>query len=170
MSKWLKLIIISISLLLLDGISKYLTQKYIPKTGSMDFFYPYGGLGVFKDFFGVSLSLNYVQNEGAAWGSFAKYSTLLFYIRIVIVSSLIAYLIFIDLPFKKIIPYWLVITGAIGNILDHIFYGHVVDMIHFVFRTHSFAVFNLADAMITCGIIFLIFSSFPVLKKRKNEH
>lgn len=168
MNKWLKLILISLILLSLDGLSKYYVHTHLSKMSPMNSFYPYGGIGVFEDFFGISLSLNYVQNEGAAWGSFAKYSTLLFYVRIVIVLSLIGYLVFINYPFKKLIPYWLVITGAIGNILDHIFYGHVVDMIHFVFGSHSFAVFNLADAMISLGIIYLIFGSFPFSKKRRK--
>jgi signal peptidase II len=45
----------------------------------------------------------------------------------------------------------LIISGAIGNILDRLFYGHVVDYILFHTQTWSFAVFNLADSFITMG-------------------
>ncbi len=165
MNKWVKLILISLFLLSLDSALKYFVQKNVPRME--EHFYPYGGIGVFENFFGISLSLNYVENKGAAWGSFANYSTLLFYARVFIVLGLIVYLILANLTFKKLFPYWLVITGAIGNILDYIFYGHVVDMIHFVFGSYSFAVFNLADAMISAGILLLIIESFPSFKKRK---
>ncbi|MBP2548248.1 signal peptidase II [Neorhizobium galegae] len=45
----------------------------------------------------------------------------------------------------------LIISGALGNILDRLFYGHVVDYILFHTQTWSFAVFNLADSFITVG-------------------
>jgi signal peptidase II len=168
MNKWVKLVLISILLISIDALTKYYIHKNVMEMSWLNPNYPYGGIGVFKDFFGISLSLNYVQNEGAAWGSFANYSTALFYSRIAIVIGLIVYLAIVDLPFKKLLPYWLVVTGAIGNILDRLFYGHVVDMIRFVFWTHSVAVFNFADALITVGIVTLLISSFFPDRKRTN--
>jgi signal peptidase II len=123
-------------------------------------FYPYGGIGVFKDFLGMSLSINHVENIGAAWGAFSAYSGVLFYLRILIIASLIYYLIHSKFSFKRSIPFSLIIIGAIGNILDSIFYGHVIDMIHFKFGAYSYPLFNVADATITIGVIWFLISSF----------
>ncbi|MBU6446833.1 MAG: signal peptidase II, partial [Verrucomicrobia bacterium] len=53
-------------------------------------------------------------------------------------------------------PIWLVVTGAIGNVLDYCLYGHVIDFIHFTFWGYSFPIFNVADSCITIGILTLL--------------
>ncbi|MFD1744748.1 signal peptidase II [Rhizobium helianthi] len=50
----------------------------------------------------------------------------------------------------------LIISGAIGNIIDRFVYGHVIDYILFYTETWSFAVFNLADSFITVGAACVI--------------
>ena len=50
----------------------------------------------------------------------------------------------------------LVLGGAMGNILDRIRFGYVVDFLHFFWQQYSFWVFNLADAAITLGVILLL--------------
>ena len=50
----------------------------------------------------------------------------------------------------------LVLGGAMGNILDRIRFGYVVDFLHFFWEQYSFWVFNLADAAITLGVILLL--------------
>ncbi|MES2273343.1 MAG: signal peptidase II, partial [Chlamydiota bacterium] len=120
-------------LLGLDGISKFLALLYIPPMRSLSSGYPFGGIGVFSDFFGISFSLNYVTNTGAAYGLFAGHSTLLFAIRTAIILGLIAYLFFSkqDTASKSFL--WLVATGAVGNAIDYCLYGHVIDFFHFTF-------------------------------------
>ncbi|HSX38426.1 MAG TPA: signal peptidase II [Chlamydiales bacterium] len=117
--------------------------------------YPFGGIGVFSNFFGISFSLNYIENTGAAWGMFPGYPSLLFGIRVMVILGLIAYLIFHN---KK--ELWLIAVGAIGNALDFILYGHVIDFFHFTFWGYSFPVFNFADSYITIGALCLIFFEF----------
>jgi len=129
-------------------------------------FYPYGGIGIFKDFLGISFSINYVDNTGAAWGLLAKYPHFLFSIRIFIVIGLLIYLAKFNFDKAKDLPLLLIITGAIGNILDFIFYRKVIDMFHFNFWGYSYPIFNLADAMITVGIVWLFITFFK--KKIKN--
>ena len=160
MKTWIKLIIIAAALLAVDIATKFYTFHHITKMSWLHPFYPYGGVGVFKNFFGIGLSINYVENKGAAWGCFSSYSNILFYLRILIVIALVVFLIYSKFPFKKALPFCLIITGAVGNILDYIFYGHVVDMIHFKIGTYSFPVFNVADMVITAGIIWVFFSLF----------
>ncbi len=53
-----------------------------------------------------------------------------------------------------------ILGGAIGNLIDRIAYGHVVDFLDFYWGSYHFAAFNLADSAITCGAILLILDSF----------
>ncbi|MEN3150517.1 signal peptidase II [Neorhizobium sp. IRAMC:178] len=55
-----------------------------------------------------------------------------------------------DRPFAHT-GFTLIIAGAIGNLIDGVIYGHVVDYVLFQTETWSFAVFNLADSFITIG-------------------
>ena len=50
----------------------------------------------------------------------------------------------------------LILGGALGNIVDRIRFGYVVDFLHFFWGEHSFWVFNVADAAITAGVLILL--------------
>jgi len=54
----------------------------------------------------------------------------------------------------------LILGGALGNLIDRIAYGHVVDFLHFHWNEHYFPAFNIADSAITCGAFLLILDSF----------
>lgn len=54
----------------------------------------------------------------------------------------------------------LVLGGALGNLIDRISYGYVVDFLLFHWDEHYFPAFNLADSAITCGAALLIWDSF----------
>jgi signal peptidase II len=156
-----------IGLLCLDGFVKHYTFSYIPKMSWMTPQYPYGGIGVFKDFFGMQFSINHVGNLGAAWGSFSAYSDYLLILRVFISLSLLAYILFVHKEFQKTLAFSLVLAGALGNILDFPFYGQVIDMFYFQFWGYSFPVFNLADVWITLGVAWLFYLSF-FTKATKN--
>ena len=59
----------------------------------------------------------------------------------------------------------LILGGALGNLYDRIFLGYVIDFIDFYYGMYHWPVFNIADASITLGAVFLIFESFLVSKK-----
>jgi signal peptidase II len=50
----------------------------------------------------------------------------------------------------------MILGGAVGNLIDRLWHGYVVDMLHFYWKTWQFPVFNLADSAITLGAICLI--------------
>lgn len=66
--------------------------------------------------------------------------------------------------------YALIIAGAIGNLIDGIVYGHVVDYVLFHTQTWSFAVFNLADSFITIGAGLVILDELFGPKKTDQQN
>jgi signal peptidase II len=144
----------------IDSALKSYTHQHIAPLEGSSFFYPYGGIAVFRNFFGVDFSLNYAKNTGAAWGAFGGFQKLLVCVRIAIVIGLFLYLVMKKISVARRWALSLIATGAIGNILDYFIYGHVVDVFYFVFWGYSFPVFNVADSIIFCGIVVLFLQSF----------
>lgn len=122
--------------------------------------YPYGGIAIFKDFFGVQFSIIHETNQGAAWGSFADYAPYLLVIRVGLIVILSVYLLFISKNPSIQFPLSLIIAGAIGNVLDILWYSHVIDMFYFKFGSYSYPVFNIADSVIFIGVFWLVIQSF----------
>lgn len=145
-------------LFVLDALSKWATQKWLPLLSMQNVSYPFGGVPVLKGL-GMSLSLNHTTNTGAAWGLFSGYQTPLMVFRLLLVCVLLAYMARRPQMFEHKWPWVLVISGALGNILDYFLYGHVVDMVKTVFGSYHFPVFNLADSCISVGIGLLLLLS-----------
>ncbi len=143
MKKYWPLLLLLIGL---DLLTKLIALHFIPPLSYAP--YPFGGIPVFS-FGGITFSLNYIVNTGAAWGVFAGFSGWLFILR----TSIILFLLFFV---PKKFPTWLVVTGALGNVIDYCLYGHVIDFFHFTFWGYSFPIFNLADSCITLGVLTLL--------------
>lgn len=99
--------------------------------------------------------LTYYRNKGAAFSILSEHTWLLTLI------SIIAVLVIIYIIFKKLLKHklgyislYLILAGAIGNLIDRIRLGYVIDM--FDFRIINFAVFNMADVFVSVGGFFLI--------------
>jgi signal peptidase II len=161
-------IITLVLILIVDLLSKQITIRYLPYMIQYYPVYPYGGIGVFQEFLGVEFSIVYAKNTGAAWGLFKNFQLLLLVFRIIFVSALFVYLFFINKEKKYSWPLILILSGAIGNILDYFIYGHVIDMFNFVFWGYDYPVFNIADSSICIGVIWLFFISF-CSKKQKTK-
>ena len=159
------IVLIGVFVLLLDQVSKWFVSTHLPLIESATYQYPYGGIGVFRDFFGIEFSLNHMTNTGAAWGMLGKYPLPLIFLRIGLISALIVYFLYFNQHFSWQLPLILVIAGAIGNVIDFFVYGHVVDMFHFVLFGYDFPVFNVADSAITIGIVCLFILNFFEEKK-----
>ena len=54
----------------------------------------------------------------------------------------------------------MILGGALGNLIDRVFYGHVIDFIDWYYKEHHWPAFNIADSAITVGAILLIYNSF----------
>lgn len=156
---------------ILDFISKFLTNTYLPVMNRDSLWYPYSGIGVFQNFFGIEFSISHQINHGAAWGIFSEYQIHLLYFRIVLIIALIVYALFLNKHSGWGIPLALIIAGALGNVVDYFIYGHVVDMLHVVLWRYDFPVFNIADSAIFLGITSLIFlSGFEKNPKKRSPN
>jgi signal peptidase II len=153
-------LIIAVLVFFVDQLTKYLTYHFIPHMDSYVYWYPYGGIGIFKNFLGIDFSLNYMTNKGAAWGVLGDYQIFLIVMRLVLIVVMTSYLLFFNRQPSWQIPLVLIVSGALGNVFDFFMYGHVVDMLHFVFWGYDFPVFNLADSAISTGIAILFFLSW----------
>ena len=127
-----------------DQFTKYLTIKNIP-------------LWETKPAIPGLFSFTYVQNTGAAWSSFEG-QTWLF----ILVFAIFAGFMIWEFPKKRMgfrqFERWCLVAvfaGGLGNIIDRLRLGFVVDMIDLDFM--RFPVFNVADCFICCGCIALMF-------------
>ena len=118
-------------------------------------------------------SLTYIHNYGAAWGMFSEQR----WIFLVITAAALIIMPIILYRYRKLhflfgFSLSMILAGAIGNMIDRVFLGYVVDFIEAVFI--DFPVFNVADICVTVGAflmaIYLIFldKTFFV-DKPKNE-
>ena len=126
-----------------DQITKYLTVAHIPLYADVPFL-----PGV--------LQLTYVQNTGAAFSSFEGQQWLFALIFAVFTGAIVYEYVKKAMPFTNL-ERWLiaaVYAGGLGNMIDRIRLGYVVDMIETTFM--EFPVFNVADCFITCGCILLM--------------
>ena len=101
------------------------------------------------------LNLTYVHNTGAAFSIFegAKW----FFIITAIIVLNIIYIFFIkdkELKKSEIVIYSLLISGIIGNLIDRVVFGYVIDFIDV--NIFNFAIFNLADSFIVIAVILLL--------------
>ncbi|MES9832582.1 MAG: signal peptidase II [Candidatus Thiodiazotropha sp. LLP2] len=60
----------------------------------------------------------------------------------------------------------LIIGGAVGNVIDRILFGHVIDFLHFHYHEHYWPAFNIADAAITVGVGVMMYDALVLAKKR----
>ena len=145
-------------LLMLDAFSKALCYYYISPMAFTSS-YPYGGIGVFENFFGISFVITHVANKGAAWGIFSNYEHLLRVTRIAIILGMLGYLWVAKISYIKKFSLSLIATGALANVIDCFVYGHVIDLFYFRFWGYSYPVFNIADSMIFIGILVFLIAS-----------
>jgi signal peptidase II len=135
------------AVLLADQASKYwvLDVIHLPERGGIDV----------ASFF----RLTFVGNAGVSMGMLQAGSDLARWLLTIITAG-IALAVALWLRKEKnpvdIAALGLVLGGAIGNIIDRVRFGYVVDFLHFFWEQYSFWVFNLADAAITVGVMLLL--------------
>ncbi|NME35735.1 signal peptidase II [Fusobacterium sp. FSA-380-WT-3A] len=122
-------------------------------------------LAIIQDFFHIT----YVQNRGIAFGIFQGKINLISVFTVIAIIGIIYYFLktFKKSSFLEKLAYMLIISGAIGNMIDRIFRGYVVDMIDF--RGIWSFVFNMADVYINIGVAVILLDMFIKAKKDLKE-
>lgn len=162
----LKSAVLGLSLFLMDFVTKVLTHLFLPLTPSYAVWFPFYGIPVFKNFLGVSFSINHTTNTGMAWGLFAAHPEYLMTARVLLIGVLIIYYFFLNKEERYTLPLTMVIVGALGNVSDFLIYGHVIDMFHFILWGYDFPVFNIADISIFLGVAWMFVLSWGFSRKK----
>lgn len=140
----------------LDQYSKSLVVSYIDE---------FAQIPIIKGFF----SLTYVRNTGAGFSIMEGQQMILILITLVA----IAYFSYSLYKAKnketlKIISLILIISGALGNLIDRISYNYVIDFFDFVIFGYDFPVFNVADSLLCIGVGLLVIDVLLENKNAKN--
>ena len=141
---------------LLDSLSKLFVILFLKPVGTVPIIN-----GIFH--------LTYVENPGAAWGMLAEHRWVFMVISSVAIIGIILYLYTGWVENKLTASGLLLITsGGIGNMIDRIALGYVVDFLSAEFI--DFPVFNVADSFVTIGAGLLILSLvIEIIKEKKQE-
>ena len=152
-SKFLFLTLIGGGIIILDQVTKFYVQKALRLHESVV---------VVDGFF----SLTYIRNPGAAFGFFATQTSefrSVFFLTVSAVALTLLVFFFLQAPKDDVcalIAISLLFGGAIGNLLDRLRLGEVVDFLDFYVDQFHWPAFNVADSAITIGISLLMFNLF----------
>lgn len=105
------------------------------------------------------LSLTYVENRGVSMGMLTAGSSIGRWALVgltAIIAIIVALWIRRERKWPELLALGLVLGGALGNIVDRIRFGYVVDFVHLHLGSWSFYVFNVADAAISIGVAILL--------------
>lgn len=146
-------IIISIILLCIDQISKLLVVNLLTKTDSIT---------IIKNFF----YLTYINNDGAAFSILVGKRIFLILIAVLVIVMLICYIKKNNIQNKlELVSISLIIGGSLGNLMDRVVKGYVIDFLDFKIFNYNFPIFNLADTFIVIGVFLLLLKE---IRKENN--
>ncbi len=154
----MKILFVSAVMVLADQISKTVVRN----TMSL-----YESIPVIPEFF----HLTYVTNDGMAFGINFPLGIYVFSaISIIFTGFLFWYLWSIkDDEIVVRTGVALILAGAIGNLIDRIFLGEVVDFLDFMIGDFHWYVFNLADSCVTVGLGFVLYDSLILNRKKVSQ-
>lgn len=138
-----KILPISLLLIVIDQIVKILVINKMALQQSIT---------IINNFFNIT----YVRNTGAAWSILSGNVLLLIMISVLALITIYYYLIKDkDLNKIDIVSYSMLIGGIIGNLIDRVVHGYVIDYLDFKIFNYNFPIFNVADTLIVISIIII---------------
>ena len=147
----MKKIIIFLLLVISDLILKYLVYNYVD-------LYQFIKITSFLD-------ITHIHNFGVSFGLFSQ--TFPSLVIVIIGLLVVIFIIYLFLNSSETMEKWglfIIICGAMANIIDRIINGYVIDFIYFHFNQYYWPAFNFADIYISIGIIMILVN---MLKKAK---
>lgn len=150
-----KIILISILTLVVDIFTKQLVLNTLIEHQS---------ISIINNFFNIT----FAKNTGVAFSFLEGKVPLIILMTSIIILLILKYIKSTNPNKYETICYGLIIGGAIGNLIDRIIYGYVIDFLDFNLFGYPFPIFNLADTAIVIGIFALIILSL-IESRNQNE-
>jgi len=147
-------IIIFLILVSIDIISKRIVFNFIDLYNFIPIFF--------------FLDLTHIHNFGVSFGFLSGYVSS--WLLVIIGLFVVAFIYYLMVSSKDLFEQWglfVIISGALANILDRMINGYVIDFIYFNFNNYYWPAFNFADICITIGIIMIIINMIRQFKFNK---
>lgn len=149
-AKWKRVFTWTVSIVIVDQVTKVIVDRTMPL---------YHSIPIIDGFF----NFTYVRNTGAAFGIFAGAHEV-FRLPFLIGVSVLA-IGFILVMLKRlradatglITAFAFILGGAVGNLIDRIVYGEVIDFLDVYWSGYHWPAFNIADSFITIGVAITVF-------------
>ena len=155
----MRVLFVSAVLVLADQISKTI----VVKTMSL-----YESIPVIQNYF----HFTYITNDGMAFGINFPFGYYIFTSVSVLLTLFLFWYLWSVRTHSIVIRLGIsfIIAGAIGNLIDRIFLGAVIDFLDFMIGNFHWYVFNLADSYVTVGMVLVLVDSIILEKKRESAH
>ncbi|WP_026685104.1 signal peptidase II [Heyndrickxia coagulans] len=149
--------VVALIVIILDQLAKWLVLKGMALGESIE---------VIPGFF----FLTSTRNTGAAFSILEGQMWLFYLITLIVIAGILYYIHKYAKDRALVgISLGLILGGAIGNFIDRLFRGEVVDFVHLRFGSYDFAIFNVADASLTIGVVLLLISMLLEDRKTKEK-
>jgi len=144
--------VLALVVFVLDQITKIWINARLP----LGTYGPPGAIVVIEDFF----NLVHVGNTGAAWSMFAGKSTFLALLAFVTLGAIYFWRRELGLRQTMVqVSFGLLCGGIVGNLVDRMLHGHVIDFLDFHFGDYIYPTFNIADSGICVGVALYLVQS-----------
>jgi len=155
----MRVLFVSAVLVLADQVSKTI----VVRTMSL-----YESVPIIQNFF----HFTYITNDGMAFGINFPFGYFIFTTISLLLTTFLFWYLWSVRNHSIIIRLGigLIIAGAIGNLIDRILLGEVIDFLDFMIGDFHWYVFNLADSYVTVGMGLVLFDSIVLEKKRERMH
>jgi signal peptidase II len=138
---------LAVLVVLADQTTKRLAEQRLEQTGVRSIPVP---------FVGDYLRLTYVENRGAAFGLLQNQTVFFVLVGVIVVGVIAASYRYLPRSgFRLHLALGLQLGGAVGNLIDRIRQGYVVDFVDFGYQSNWWPVFNVADSAIVIGVALL---------------
>ena len=116
------------------------------------------------------LNFRPVWNDGISFGMFQGYGNFgrVIFIIIALIISLWIIILSKKLNTTGVIGYNMIAGGAIGNVIDRVIHGKVIDFIDFHYKEYHWPTFNMADSFIFIGVLLFLYNELIVIRGKKN--
>lgn len=145
---------------LIDQVTKYLIRTEMTL---------YESVPVIQNFF----HLTYVTNDGMAFGINFPYGIYFFTLVSIILTCFLFYFLWKEKDGSLMLrlSLALILAGALGNLIDRVLFGKVVDFLDFMIGSYHWYIFNVADSSVSVGMtVFIVYNIFFLEKPQKILH